>query len=92
MAPKRALPSRSASSGPGVGGDLFKTGWILEAGIVAACSPRNEKKTRSLDGMLARWSVTIAVVLMLMMQSSVAADGENPKAVLPQSESVVLFS
>ncbi|XP_072242698.1 UPF0606 protein KIAA1549L isoform X2 [Leuresthes tenuis] len=75
MAPKRALPSRSASSGPRVGGDLFKTGWILEAGIVAACSPRTEKKTRPLDGMLARWSVTIAV--MLMMQSSVAADAEG---------------
>ncbi|KAM4572359.1 UPF0606 protein KIAA1549L isoform 2-T2 [Odontesthes bonariensis] len=77
MAPKRALLSRSASSGPRVGGDLLKTGWTLEAGMVAACSPRKVKKTRWLDGMLARWSVTVAVVLM--MQSSVAADAEVPR-------------
>eukprot|EP00064_Thunnus_orientalis_P005102 superscaffoldBa00000487_g5115 len=82
MAPKHALLS-SSGSGPGVGGvnnkedprSLCPTAWILDAGMVAVCSPRNGKRTRALDGMLARWFVTIGAVLMLMMQCSLAADG-----------------
>lgn len=84
MAPKHALLTSSGSSGPGVGGVNNKgdpcssspTAWILDAGMVAVCPPRNGKRTRALDGMLARWFVTIGAVLMLMMQSSLAADGK----------------
>ncbi|XP_044047755.1 UPF0606 protein KIAA1549L isoform X2 [Siniperca chuatsi] len=85
MAPKHALLSSRSSSGPGVGGvnnngdprSSSPTAWILDAGMVVVCSPRNGKRTRALDGMLARWFVTISAVLMLMMQSSLAADAEG---------------
>ncbi|XP_049930224.1 UPF0606 protein KIAA1549L [Epinephelus moara] len=102
MAPKHALLSSSGSSGPGVGGVKSKgdpgssspTAWILDAGMVAVCSPRNGKRTRALDGMLARWFVTIGAVLMLMLQSSLAADAEGGRyesmrrAVLPLDPAV----
>ncbi|XP_040893607.1 UPF0606 protein KIAA1549L [Toxotes jaculatrix] len=97
MAPKHALLSSSGSSGPGVGGINDKedpcssspTSWILDAGMVAVCAPRNGKRTRALNEMMARWFVTIGAVLMLMMQSSLAADAEGGhhesvrRAVLP---------
>ncbi|XP_030587279.1 UPF0606 protein KIAA1549L isoform X2 [Archocentrus centrarchus] len=80
MAPKHAL--LSSSCGPGVGGVNKKkdpcssspAAWILDAAMVAVCSPRNGKRTRALNGLVARWFVTIGAVLMLMMQSSLAAD------------------
>lgn len=86
MAPKHALLSSNGSSGPRVEGvnrpnkgascSSSPAPWTLNAGMVAVCSPRNGKRTRALDGMLARWIVTIGAVLMLMMQSSLAADGK----------------
>ncbi|KAG8012927.1 hypothetical protein GBF38_020893 [Nibea albiflora] len=84
MAPKHAL---LFSSGPEVGGVNDKgdpgssspAAWMLNAGMLAVCSPGNGKRTRrALDGMLARWFVTVGAVLMLMMQSSSAADGKTP--------------
>ncbi|KAK1887201.1 Eukaryotic translation initiation factor 3 subunit D-2 [Dissostichus eleginoides] len=77
MAPKHALLSSSGSGGSGVGGVNTKrdsrassaVAWVLDTGMVAVCSPR----TRALDGKLARWLVT--AVLVLMLQSSMAADG-----------------
>ncbi|XP_013767881.1 UPF0606 protein KIAA1549L isoform X1 [Pundamilia nyererei] len=80
MAPKHAR--LSSSGGPGVGGVNKKEDpcssssslWILDAGMVAIYSPRIGKRTRVLNGMVARWFVTIGAVLMLMMQSSLAAD------------------
>ncbi|XP_029290196.1 UPF0606 protein KIAA1549L isoform X2 [Cottoperca gobio] len=95
MAPKHALLSSSGSSGSAVGGVNNKgdprspAAWILHAGMVAVCSPSNGKRTRALDGMLARWFVTIGAVLMLMLQSSLAADADGGhhesmrRAVLP---------
>ncbi|XP_018559604.1 LOW QUALITY PROTEIN: UPF0606 protein KIAA1549L [Lates calcarifer] len=85
MAPKHALLSSSGSSGLGVGGINVKedpcsaspTAWIPDAGMVAVCTPRNGKRKRSLSGMMARWLVIIGAVLMLMMQSSLAADAEG---------------
>lgn len=85
MAPKHALLSSSGSSGLGVGGINVKedpcsaspTAWIPDAGMVAVCTPRNGKRKRSLSGMMARWLVIIGAVLMLMMQSSLAADGKS---------------
>ncbi|KAG7521771.1 hypothetical protein JOB18_006439 [Solea senegalensis] len=79
MAPKHALLS---SSGPGLRGDTCPPAssppppWSLDpAGILAARTPRNVKGTRALSGMTARWFV----VLMLVMQSCVAADaGDSP--------------
>ncbi|XP_053175490.1 UPF0606 protein KIAA1549L [Scomber japonicus] len=108
MAPKHALLSSSSSSrrsrrSPGVGGVNNKqdplsfcptTAWIMDAGMVAVCSPRNGKRTRALDGMLARWFVSIGAVLMLMMQCSLAADAEGGhhesmrQAVLPLDPTV----
>ncbi|XP_071362360.1 UPF0606 protein KIAA1549L isoform X2 [Trachinotus anak] len=102
MAPKHALLSSSGSSGPGVGGinvkedpcSSFSTAWILDAGIVAVCTPKNWKRTRALNGMMARWLVTIGTVLMLTMQSSLAADAEGGhheslrRAVLPLDPAV----
>lgn len=84
MAPKHAR--LSSSGGPGVGGVNKKEDpcssssslWILDAGMVAVYSPRIGKRTRVLNGMVARWFVTIGAVLMLMMQSSLAADGRTP--------------
>ncbi|XP_029909987.1 UPF0606 protein KIAA1549L [Myripristis murdjan] len=83
MAPKHALLS-SSGSGPGDGGinkeaprSFSPTAWTLDAGMVAVCSPRNEKRKRALDGMLARCFLTIGAVLMLMMQGSVAAEAEG---------------
>lgn len=86
MAPKHALLSSNGSSGPRVEGvnrpnkgascSSSPAPWTMNAGMVAVCSPRNGKRTRALDGMLARWIVTIGAVLMLMMQSSLAADGK----------------
>ncbi|XP_031731552.1 UPF0606 protein KIAA1549L isoform X2 [Anarrhichthys ocellatus] len=82
MAPKHALLS---GSGPRVGG-VNNTGdprssstaaWTLGAGTTAVCSPRNGKRTRAPDGMLARRLVTVGAVLMLMLQSSLAADAEG---------------
>lgn len=84
MAPKHALLS---SSGPEVGGvknqgeprSFSAAPWMLRAGMLAVCSPGNGKRTRrALDGMLARCFVSIGAVLMLMMQSSLAADGKTP--------------
>nr|XP_046248976.1 UPF0606 protein KIAA1549L isoform X2 [Scatophagus argus] len=102
MAPKHALLSSSGSSGPGVGGvndkgDPFSsslTAWILNTGMVTVGSPRNRKRTRALNGLLARCFVTIGAVLMLMMQSSLAADAEGGhhesvrQAVLPLDPAV----
>lgn len=84
MAPKHVLLSDSGSSDPEIGGvknkgDLHSSSpraWILNAGMVAACSPSKGKRTRAVFGMLARWFVTIGAVLMLMLQSSLAADGK----------------
>ncbi|GLD67674.1 UPF0606 protein [Lates japonicus] len=102
MAPKHALLSSSGSSGLGVGGINVKedpcsaspTAWIPDAGMVAVCTPRNGKRKRSLSGMMARWPVIIGAVLMLMMQSSLAADAEGDhhesvrQAVLPLDPAV----
>uniref|UniRef100_A0AAQ6IME1 KIAA1549-like a n=1 Tax=Anabas testudineus TaxID=64144 RepID=A0AAQ6IME1_ANATE len=85
MAPKHALSSSGGSSAPEVGGLNGKeetcccspTAWIMDAGTVAACSPRNWTGTRVLNGMLARWLVTISAVLMLMTQSSLAIHAEG---------------
>ncbi|XP_034734193.1 UPF0606 protein KIAA1549L isoform X2 [Etheostoma cragini] len=82
MAPKHVLLSNSGSSHPGVGGVRNKgdprasspNAWILNAGMVAVCSPSNGKRTRAPFGMLARCFVTISAVLMLMLQSTLAAD------------------
>ncbi|KAJ4937929.1 hypothetical protein JOQ06_002558 [Pogonophryne albipinna] len=79
MAPKHALLSSSGSGGSGVGGVNTKrdsrassaVAWVLDTGMVAVCSPR----TRALDGKLARWLVT--AVLVLMLQSTMAADGRQ---------------
>ncbi|XP_023811712.1 UPF0606 protein KIAA1549L isoform X2 [Oryzias latipes] len=80
MAPKNALRSKSTGGGPGVAGLRDKreveprgsslTAWMREAGT-------NGSRTRALDGMPARWFVTIGAVLMLMMQSSSAAEAEG---------------
>ncbi|KAE8295848.1 hypothetical protein D5F01_LYC04583 [Larimichthys crocea] len=97
MAPKHALLS---SSGPEVGGvknqgeprSFSAAPWMLRAGMLAVCSPGNGKRTRrALDGMLARCFVSIGAVLMLMMQSSLAADAEAEsmrRAVLPRDPAV----
>ncbi|XP_076589048.1 UPF0606 protein KIAA1549L isoform X2 [Chaetodon auriga] len=99
MAPKHALLS---SSGPGVGGVNDKgdpcssspTAWFLNAGMAAVRSPRNGKRTRALDRMLARWFVTVGAVLMLMIRGSLAADTEGGhhesmrRAVLPLDPAV----
>lgn len=85
MAPKHALLSSSCSGGPGVGGvnntgdPRFSspTAWFLNAGMVAVCSPRNGKRMRALDGTLARRVVAVGAVLMLMIQSSLAAEGKT---------------
>lgn len=85
MASKHALLSSSGSGGPGVGEVKNKedpcffspTAWRLDAGMLAICTPQKVKRTRALDGMLARWLVTIGAVLMLMMHSSLAADGKT---------------
>ncbi|XP_058501338.1 UPF0606 protein KIAA1549L isoform X4 [Solea solea] len=80
MAPKHALLS---TSGPGLRGDTCPPAsssppppppWSLDpAGILAARTPRNVKGMRALSGMTARWFV----VLMLVMQSCVAADADD---------------
>lgn len=83
MAPKHVLLSSSSCGGPGVGevnnrGDPRSSdpaAWIQNAGMVFVCSPRNGKRTRAPNGMLC--IVTIGAVLMLMMQSSLAADGKT---------------
>ncbi|KAM3609952.1 uncharacterized protein V6R79_022818 [Siganus canaliculatus] len=86
MAPKHALLSGSGSSGSGAGEVNLKgnepcfsssTAWILNAGMVAVCAPKKGKRTRPLDGTLARCFVTIGAMLMLMLQSSLAADAEG---------------
>lgn len=90
MAPKHALFSSSGSGGPEVGLNseeetcrFSPSAWIpVDAGMVAACSPRNGTGTRALNGMLARWFVTICAVLMLMTQSSLAINGKTLNACL----------
>lgn len=90
MAPKHALFSSSGSSGPEVGGLNSKeepccfspTAWIMDARMVAACSPRKGTRTRAQNGMLDRWFVTIGAVLMLMTQSSLAITGKTLMLVL----------
>lgn len=86
MAPKHALLSSSSSSGPGLGGinnreescSSSPAAWLLSAsGMVAVCLPRNGMRTRALRGTLARCLVTMSAVLMLMMQSCLAADGKT---------------
>jgi len=85
MAPKHALLSSSGSGGSGVGGVNTKrdsrassaVAWVLDTGMVAVCSPR----TRALDGKLARCLVT--AVLVLMLQSSMAADGKTVFIIQP---------
>lgn len=89
MAPKHALLSSSGTSGPGVEGidgnedprayssSSPTVAWIQDAGMAAVCTPKSWTRTRALNGMMARWVVTIGTVLVLMMQSSSAADGKT---------------
>ncbi|XP_013867622.1 UPF0606 protein KIAA1549L [Austrofundulus limnaeus] len=81
MAPKHALRS---SSGPGArqannGTELdscFPAARSPDAGTVAAvCAPRSRSRCRALSGMLAR----VFAVLVLMLQSSVAAGAEGDR-------------
>ncbi|XP_037306722.2 UPF0606 protein KIAA1549L isoform X2 [Pungitius pungitius] len=82
MAPKHAL----LSSGSGAGGvnntrdprrSSTPTARIADAGTAAACSPRNGKRTRASDWLPARRMGTVGAVLMLMLQSSVAAHADG---------------
>lgn len=80
MAPKHALLSCSGGGG-GVNGEARRafppSAWILDAGMVAVCSPWNGKRTRAQDVMLARCGVILGTALMLMVQCSSAADGKT---------------
>ncbi|XP_040024597.2 UPF0606 protein KIAA1549L-like isoform X2 [Gasterosteus aculeatus] len=84
MAPKHALLSGSGS-GPGAAG-LNNRGdpcssppaaRMTAAGTAAACSPGNGKRTRAPDGLPARRMGTVGAVLMLMLQSSLAARADG---------------
>ncbi|KAK2841849.1 hypothetical protein Q5P01_012049 [Channa striata] len=82
MAPKHAPLSSCGSGGLGVGGErnreapcsLSPTARMEDAVTVAACSPGIGTGTRLLSGMLARRFATVGALLMLMAQSSMAAD------------------
>lgn len=85
MAPKHALLSGSGS-GPGAAGVNNRgepcssppAARMAAAGTAAACSPGNGKRTRAPDGLPARRMGTVGAVLMLMLQSSLAARGKTP--------------
>ncbi|XP_077424414.1 UPF0606 protein KIAA1549L isoform X3 [Vanacampus margaritifer] len=71
MAPKHALFPSSAGRGVGRENNPKKQLWNQDV-----WTPRQEKKTRALGGMLARCFVTVSAVLMLTIQCSFAADDE----------------
>ncbi|XP_061140104.1 UPF0606 protein KIAA1549L isoform X2 [Syngnathus typhle] len=75
MAPKHALLPRSGGGGRAVGRKRNpKEQLCLVAGNLDAWTPRQEKRTRALGGMLARCFVAVSAVLMLTIQCSLAAD------------------
>ncbi|KAM8891525.1 UPF0606 protein KIAA1549L isoform 2-T3 [Spinachia spinachia] len=78
MALKHA-PLTGSGSGAGGVNNTPPTGRIADAGSAAACLPRNGKRMRAPQGLPARrmWTVGAVLMLMLMLQSSVAAHGEN---------------
>lgn len=88
MDPKHILLCSSGSRGPGVAvvsnngnhPSFFLAEWILKASAAVVFSPRNSKRTRCVSGMLSIG----AVVLLLLMQSSLASDGKTDAAVPPQ--------
>ncbi|XP_068595726.1 UPF0606 protein KIAA1549L [Brachionichthys hirsutus] len=82
MAPQDALLS-SSGGGPGSGSGVgdpcscWPTACTLSTEMVSVISPGKRKRTRPLDGMLARGLMSVGAVLMLMMQSSLAVNAEG---------------
>ncbi|XP_051917946.1 UPF0606 protein KIAA1549L isoform X2 [Hippocampus zosterae] len=81
MAPKHELfpISEGAGGGHGVGRKKIPKGQFLPCLVARnldAWTPRRERRTRALGGMLARCFVTVGTVLMLTIQVSLAADDE----------------